>query len=335
MADTPTFFIFHGDDDISIENAVGKMRASMGEEANGDLNTSEFDGAHDTVPEILSAAKSFPFLSDKRLVIVKGLINHITRKGAGDVGKKASDRLMEDLPTLPQYARLVMIERDTISDKNKILKAAQKMDNGYIGKFEKPQNLTGWIINRSKTEYETEILPQAAQAIADVVNNDMRRADSELFKLVCYVEGGQPITEHDVATLTPYVPEANVFDMVDALAVGDGNKALRLIHRALHENPRDPGFGLFSLIVRQFRLLLMVRDHLNTGGGSQNAVIAKALGVHPFVAGKVAVQSRSFSMDQLDSILKALQKYDQDMKTGRIEPRLALDLMVTTLSRNN
>ena len=31
--------------------------------------------------------------------------------------------------------------------------------------------------------------------------------------------------------------------------------------------------------------------------------------------------------------MKHLQRYDQDMKTGRIEPRLALDLLVTSLAR--
>ncbi len=332
MSDSPTFYIFHGDDDISLENALNKMRDSMG--ADGDFNTSEFEGSETTVPDVLGAVKSMPFLADKRLVIVKGLISHITRKGAGETGKKASERLLEDLPNLPAHARLVLVERDTLSDKNKILRTTEKMGNGYISKFEKPKNLTTWIIKRAKSEYDVEIVPQAAQAIADVVNDDMRRADSELYKLVCYVDGDHPINEQDVATLTPYVPEANVFDMVDALAQGNGNTALRLIHQALHDNPRDPGFGLFSLIVRQFRLILMVREHLNSGGGSQNPTIAKALGVHPFVAGKVSQQSRAFNTEQLDSILKRLQKYDQDMKTGRIDPRLALDLLVTSLTRN-
>jgi DNA polymerase III subunit delta len=333
MSETTTFYIFHGDDGISIDQALAKIRNAMGEDANGDMNTSEFDGTQTTVPEVLGAAKSFPFLSDKRLVIVRGLIRHITRKGAGETGKKAVNRLVDDLPSLPDYARLVMIERETLTDGNKVLKAVKNMGNGYIGKFEKPKNLTGWIINRAKKEYQAEILPQAAQAIANVVNDDMRRADNELYKLVCYVDDDHPINEQDVATLTPYVPEANVFEMVDALAVGNGEKALRLIRRALHDDPRDPGFGLFSMIVRQFRLLLMVREHLDSGGGSHNKVIASALGVHPFVAGKIATQSRTFKVDQLDSIIKRLQKYDQDMKTGRIEARLALDLLVTSLAK--
>ena len=331
MKPTPAFYVFHGDDGISRDQALAKMRAAMGDD--GDLNRSEFDGALTPVPEVLAAVKSYPFLSDKRLVIVKNLISHITRKGAGQVGKKASERLIAELPSLPDYARLVMVESGLLSDKNRLLKAVRGMENGYIGAFKKPQNLTGWIAKRAKTEYDAEITLEGAQAIASVVNDDLRRADNELYKLVCYVNGAHPIDEEDVAALTPYVPQANVFEMVDALANGDGSRALRLIHQALHDNPRDPGFGLFGLIARQFRLLLMVSDHLNQGGGAGNQVVAKALGVHPFVAGKIARQSRAFTIEQLDAILKRLQRYDQDMKTGRIEARLALDLLVTSLAR--
>ena len=331
MADTPTFYIFHGDDSFSRGEALARMRAAMGDD--GDLNISEFDGAETTVPEALAAAKSYPFLAEKRLVIVKGLISHITRKGAGQAGKKASERLIDELPRLPDYARLVLVESATLADKNRVLSAAKKLSNGYIAKFETPQNLTGWIIQRAREEFQAEITPQAASAIASVVTDDLQRADNELFKLVCYVDGEHAIGEDDVAALTPYVPEANIFEMVDALATGNGQRALELIHRSLRDNPRDPGFGLFTMIVRQFRLLLMAKDHLDGGGGSGAPVIARELRVHPFVAGKLSTQSRAFSLHQLDAILKRLQRYDQDMKTGRIEPRLALDLLVSSLAR--
>lgn len=331
MADTPTFYIFHGDDSISRGEALAKMRAAMGDD--GDLNISQFDGAETTVPELLAAAKSYPFLAEKRLVIVKGLISHVTRRGAGQAGKAASAQLVKALPGLPDYARLVLVENETLSEKNRVLKAAKQLNNGYIAKFEAPQNLTGWIIKRARDEYGAEIMLQAAGAIASVVNDDLLRADNELFKLVCFVDGDNPISEADVAALTPYVPEANVFEMVDALATGDGKRALQLIHQSLRDNPRDPGFALFSMIVRQFRLLLMAKDHLNHDGGSGAPSIARELRVHAFVAGKLSAQSRAFSSDQLDAILKRLQRYDQDMKTGRIEPRLALDLLVTSLAR--
>ena len=329
---SPTAYLFFGDDVIALEQELNKMRAAMGED--GDLNRSEFDGTQAAVPEVLAAVKSYPFLADRRLVIVKGLVKHITRQGAGEAGKAARARLLAELPNLPDYARLVMVEPESLSASNRVLKAVQKMDSVYAKAFHKPKNLTGWIVKRAKSEYDSVITPQAAQAIASVVSDDLLRADSELFKLACYVEAGQPITERDVAALTPYVPEANIFEMVDALAKGEGSRALQLIHQSLLDNPRDPGFGLFGMIVRQFRLLMMARDYIEGGGSAQNAAVAKALGVHPFVAGKMLQQSRDFTLDELDRILKRLQKYDLDMKTGRIGARLALDLLVTSLTRS-
>ena len=313
MAGTPQFYIFHGDDSISRDQALARMKAALGED--GDLNRSEFDGALTSLPEVLAAVKSVPFLADKRLVIARGLISHITRRGAGQAGKTATDRLIAELPGLPDYARLVLVEEGLLKDSNRVLKAAKSLDNGFIRAFAKPQNLARWIMNRAKSEYAAEITPPAADAIASVVNDDLLRADSELCKLVAYVNDERAISEDDVAALTPYVPEANVFEMVDALATGNGARALELIQQSLHDDPKDPGFRLFALIVRQFRLLLMTRDHLAQGGGTQ--AIAKAVGVPPFAAGKLARQARRFSVEQLDAILRHLQRVDQDMKTGR------------------
>ena len=331
MSATPTFYILHGDDSISRDAALTKMRDAMGED--GDLNRSEFDGTQTSAAEALAAVKSLPFLAEKRLVIVKGLIRYVTRKGAGQAGKAAADRLIDELPRLPTFARLVLVENELLSDKNRLLKAAQAMENGFIKAFKKPQNLASWIRQRAQQEYDAEISAGAASAIATLVNDDVLRADNELHKLVCYVDGERAIGEDDVAALTPYVPEANVFEMVDALATGNGSRALELIHQTLHQNPGDAGFGLFGMIVRQFRLLSMTRDHLDRGGGAGGQAIAQAIGAHPFVAGKLATQARRFSVLQLDAILKRLQRYDQDMKTGRIEPRLALELLVTSLAR--
>ena len=75
MSATPTFYILHGDDSISRDAALERLRRAMGED--GDLNRSEFDGAQTSVAEALAAVKSLPFLAEKRLVIVSDLISHI------------------------------------------------------------------------------------------------------------------------------------------------------------------------------------------------------------------------------------------------------------------
>ena len=86
------------------------------------------------------------------------------------------------------------------------------------------------------------------------------------------------------------------------------------------------------MIIRQFRLLLIAKEYLMLHGGRQG--LTDALGTKSkFVADKAAEQSRSFTLEQLEDIYRALQDYDLKMKTGRIDPRLALDLLVAGLAQ--
>ena len=326
---SPTFYLFHGDDDFRLEQEVRQFRVKMAEMPNADLNMSEFDGETASAAEIINAASSFPFLADKRMVMVKGLLAWITRKGAGENGKKAIELLLESLPNLPDTARLVFVERQKLPDSNKIVKLAREHPNGYEKCFDTPKDSTGWILKRAKDEYQTEIEPRAAAALASVAGDDLRRADHELVKLAAYVNGERAISEKDVALLTPYVAEADLFEMVDAMAEGRGQVALNLMHRLLKDKT-DP-FSLYGMIVRQFRLLLLAKEYLEAGGNPGG--IADATGVHKFVAQKLAKQTRVFSLEQLEQIYRALLDNDLKIKTGRIKPELALDLLVASLAR--
>jgi len=319
----PTFYIFHGEDDLAIEEAVDKMRRAMGE--NGDLNTSTFDGESANVHDILNAAASYPFLADMRLVIVRGLIGWVTRKGAGETGKKAVAQLKEALPNLPDTARLVLIE-SPLEDTNAILKMAKDNERGYVKNFSVPKDLRAWVIKRSLDAYGVTIEPKAADALASVIGTDLRRADNELVKLVSYTDGA-PITEADVAALTPYVAEANLFNMIDALAEGRGQLALTLMHRALREKDNNP-FSMFGRVTSHFRNLLLAKEAYLLGTSVMTAVGAR----HSFVAEKFTKQARLFTLDELETIYRRLQRYDADMKIGRIDAELALDLFVAQVT---
>ncbi|MCB9456410.1 MAG: DNA polymerase III subunit delta [Anaerolineaceae bacterium] len=324
----PTFYILHGDDLFTLEQALAEFRAKMNETDNGDLNTSEFDGTTASVSEIINAVSSYPFLADKRMVIVKGMLAVITRRGAGEAAKKAVEQLAEALPNLPDWARLIFVEREPLSEKNKLVKLAQDTDTGYEKSFTAPKDTTGWILKRAHEAYGAEIEPRAAVALAAVTGSDLGRADAELVKLISYVDGERAITEADVDLLTPYLAEARVFDMVDAMTEGRTQAALQQLHRLLQEKDEDP-FRVYGMIVRQFRLLLLAKEFLAAGGYPKD--MASALGMAPFVAKKMTQQSRGFSLGQLDRIYHALFETDLKMKTGQIDPELALDLLIAGL----
>jgi DNA polymerase III subunit delta len=329
MSKIYTFYLLHGDDDLRIEEEAARLQAQFEDATNPGLNTSSFDGAATELGDILGAALAFPFLAERRLVVVKDLLAHLTRKGAGNTGKKALEMLIQQVPNLPDWTRLILVERQKIDERNKLLQLVRSHERAVEKLCSVPKDTTQWIAKRSQEVYATPIEPQAAHALATVTNGNLRAADSELAKLSLYVDGARPINEADVSLLTAYVSETTMFDMVDALAEGRTAAAASLLHKLLDQQ-EDP-FAIYGMIIRQFRLLLLAKEHLTSGGSPQ--ALSTVLGIHNYPAEKAGKQSRSFTILQLERIYRLLQEYDWKMKTGRIEPILALDLLVASLGK--
>ncbi|MBN2305401.1 MAG: DNA polymerase III subunit delta [Anaerolineae bacterium] len=323
----PTFYVLHGDDEFSCRAQLQTMRAQMGDPSTAELNTTVLDGKNASSADVLSAARAMPFLSDRRLVIVEGMLSWLARKGAGQTGQTELAKLQEGLTDLPDSARLVFVEPGTLSERHPILKLAKTAPGGFHKTFNPLRDATAWIKQQSRQQYDTEIEHPAAMALANVTGQDLRAADSELAKLAAYVNGERPISEADVALLTPYVAEADIFQMVDALGRRDGATALRLFHRLLEND--DP-LRLFGMVIRQFRLLIQAREFLNDGGSPGQ--IGKAIGVHPFVGEKLAGQVRAFSLDQLEALYHFLLDTDVAIKTGKVDAVVGLDLLIAGVS---
>lgn len=321
---TPTYYIFHGEDDYSIKAQIKKMRDQMGD----DLNTTDFHDPKVSPMEVISAAQAMPFLSDRRLVIVHGMLDYLGKRGSTKAQKEQLKQLIAQLPDLPDSARLVFAESTTLSTKHAIMKLLDSDASGYIKAFNAPKNPAGWIKKRAEA-YSVTIEPRALSALVSVIESDLRRADNELDKLAAYVGDGGTIREADVMLLTTYVPETNIFDMVDAIGQRDGQQAMQLLHKKLDVDDVDP-FQIFGMIVRQFRLLLMAREVMDAGGTLGDAI--EVMGIHRFPAQKAFNQARGFDMTTLSRIYEYLLELDVGVKTGKVDMVTGLDLFVANVA---
>ncbi len=328
----PTFYILHGDNAFDREAYVAEMRARMDDTGTADLNTMTFDGRNADVADVFNAACAVPFLSDRRLVIVSGWLSWLARSGAGSAGKETLARIVGQLSTLPDTARLVFVEREALKETHPVLKAARADPRGFVRLFALPplQQVPAWIISRAG-HYGITIEPAAAAMLTALSGGDLIRLDGELFKLAAYVGDGGVAREDAVAALTShtYFPESLIFTMVDAIGQRDSQTALRALHRQLKATGDDTGavLSLFGMIVRQFRLLIQAREHLDRGRGYGGA-LAEALRLHKFVAEKIERQSRNFTLRDLEAIYHRLLEIDREVKTGRTDLVLALDVLV-------
>ncbi|PJF39066.1 MAG: DNA polymerase III subunit delta [Phototrophicales bacterium] len=321
---TPTFYVFHGEDEFTIREVVQDFKQKIGDA----INIREFDDPKTPAAVILSEAQQIPFLADRRLVVVYGMLSFLGKRGAGAAAKEELERLLTGLPLLPDSARLVFVENTTLSDSHPILQLIHQTPTGYVKKYDVPKNPVAWIQKHVQT-YDVKIEPQAAQALASVIGNDLRRADAELDKMAAFVGIGGTITERVVALLTPYVGEADIFEMVDAIGRRDGYRAMTLLHHKIEHDEQDP-MQLFGMIIRQFRLLLLTREVMDEGGNV--ASVANQIGQKSFVAKKLVQQARNFSLQQLEAIYFHLLDTDIAVKSGKVDIHTALDLFVGSIT---
>ncbi len=336
------YYIFHGADEFSRTQQVHKFRAQLGDSQFADLNTSQFDGRKVTLGELQHACDAVPFLAQKRLVIVDGMLARFdprhTKGGEEGEGTESEEEanpvlakdLKDYLPRLPETTRLVFVESKTLAKNNPILRhALDDKANAHIKEFAEPRerDLPKWIRDRAK-EKGGAFEPSAVEELAAHVGTDLRLIDNEIDKLLMY-RNGQAIRAEDVRTLVASVHESDIFALVDALGHREPAAALKLLHAQLDHNAAP--MYLMSMIVRQFRLLLQMKD-LAARGKTLDAT-REQLKLHPFVAEKTWKQALNFSLPQLEAIYQCLLDTDVAIKTGRSEPIVALDVLVVELTK--
>ncbi len=335
------YYILHGEDELSRTETITKLRAKMGDPQFGDLNTTWFDGRKVSFGELQHACDAMPFLTDKRLVIVEGLLARFDPRHAAsddDTGNDAeanpdfAKALRDYLPRLPETARLVFIETKSLAKNNSILKFALAVGDekiAFVKEFAAPaeKDLPRWILTRVKSK-GGEIEPLAVTELAMHVGADLRLFDTEIEKLLIY-RRNEIIRVSDVRALVNSVRESDVFGLVDAIGRRETALALKLLHEQLAQG--ENAIYLLSMIVRQFRLLLQMRD-LATRGKTVD-MAAEQIRLHPFVAKKTWGQAANFTVPQLEAIYRRLLDADLAMKTSRSEPVVALDVLVVDLTR--
>ena len=121
------------------------------------------------------------------------------------------------------------------------------------------------------------------------------------------------------------VREASIFAAVDAMIDGRPGVALRLLHQ-LKEDGREAPY-IISMVERQLRLLALARDAIDRGV-PQSELRGRLGTTSDFVVRKTAEQARRHSMPEIIWRYNRLLETDLAIKRGKLEPDLALELLV-------
>jgi len=287
------FYVLHGDDAFSLGEELAGLRAKLagGDPVMGDLNTTTLEGSRLTLGELRHSCDAIPFMADRRLVIVEGLLWRLAPGGragrGGSVAAEASgskqqllDQLAAYLPHLPPTTRLVFVENETLPDSHPILEVARaegKHRRAWVRQYRLPRerDLPGWIRQRAE-EKGGGISSEAVSMLAGLVGTDLRLLDQEIEKLLLYADDRQ-VTSDDVQALVSHARETSIFDLVDCVGRRQTDRALQLLHRLLEDG--EAPLYLLTMLARQIRILIQVAELQERGLTPKE--VARRLKLHP------------------------------------------------------
>ena len=326
--------LIYGEDVVSAEEALTEITRNTGPDDLRDINYTSFL-AEEVTPEQLNAAVfTIPFMSDFRVVVVRGLLTTFERSGRRASSARSNGNslgqwadLPEALGSIPPTTNLTFVD-GALSKSNPMLRKLASQSEAREFPLPRERDMPGWIMSRAKT-LDIELEPRASATLAEAIGRQPRLIDTELRKLALYADG-RTVREDDVRQMVAYVREANIFQAVDAVIDGRADVALRLITRIMDDG--SPAVYILTMLARQVRLLLLAKDMTTRGVPKED--IGRRLRLSGWVLNKTLQQERRMTNEYLAYFHERLIDTDLALKTKPVPEQLAIEMLVADLTLN-
>ncbi len=309
-------YLLHGDPSLVMEFAEG-LKARVLRPGCESFNYHSYSATSMSAEEVLQTALTLPVFGGRRLVVVKD----------------CQDMKEKDRALFVEYARapsfetcLVLIYRDRPSSGDTLFSALTRM--GYTREFKSPtgRRLEDWIKEYVRKEGK-QITPQAVQTLIEMRGDNFSGLRAELDKLLLYSAHKPTIDRADVEESVLQMDRAGVFELTDAVGMGDKERALKAFSLLREEEP----LKVLGVLAWYVRLLLRCKELIREGADPQQ--IASRLRIPGFRVDAYMRASARFSRKRLHRIMVLLSKADTLIKSSPVRPEDVMFRVVMELCR--
>lgn len=308
-------YLLYGEEAYLKKQYKDKLTKAMLPESDT-VNYAYYEGKGTNPAELIDLAETMPFFADRRLIVVEN----------SGFFKNATPELADYIKNMPETACFLFVESE-VDKRGKMYKAVKDKGRAVEMGRQDEKTLLYWLAGMVKKEGK-QIKESTARYLVAKTGTDMENLEKEMEKLFSYTLGQTEITVQDVDEICTTQVTNKIFDMVEAVAAKQQKQALDYYYDLLAL--KEPPMRILYLLARQFKLLMEVKDL--SGRGYDKPQIAKTAGLHPFVAGKYIKQCRSFSKEELRSIMEEAANTEEMVKTGRLNDRMSVELFIVKYS---
>ena len=303
-------YLLYGDERFLVNRYKNRLKEAV---LNGDaMNFHSFAGKGLNLKEIIGLADTMPFFAEKRLILIED----------SGLFKEKADELADYLPSLPESTCMVFAESE-VDKRSRMYKAVKKY--GYVAELSRQDTaqLAKWAAGILGKEGK-KIAGSTMELFLSKAGDDMENISSELEKLISYTLGRDVITPQDVEDICTTQVTNKIFDMVSAITSRRTKRAMELYEDLLIL--KEPPMRILFLIARQFNQLLLLKD-LSAKNASR-AEMASVLKIPPFAVGRMMPQAKALSREKILSCVRLCVDVEEAVKQGRLQDRLAVELLV-------
>lgn len=324
-------YLFMGREKYLIDDTVDRIKKKYIDKSLESVNLNILNGKNTVQDDIVNACETLPFMSEKKLVILNDL-GLFLEEGISD-----EKEFYKYLANIGDHCIFLIIDRNQeLKKTTKFYKFFKK--NDWLVEFDKltKAQLQSWIEKQLKSNNKTmnkaniNYFIDRSGYFNKENDTDLYNFKGELDKLISYSNSTE-ISKSDIESTNVKNISSTVFELIDAIGVGNGQKALHIFQQlySLDEHP----LKILTMIVRRVRLLLSYKLYSDKGY-SKNQIKEK-MKIHPFEFRNISNQARMHDLKKLINHYEILLETDRKYKTTSIDEKMEMELLIIRLSTAN
>ncbi len=309
------YYIF-GEDSFSIDEALNSIEKKADKYITTDFDKEVIYGENAAGADISNTCSSFPFGSDKKLVIVKEFEKVRERKSLQNLFNNP-----------PEFLILVLLHNGTIqsfdSEFYKIL-----IDKGFLyeAKELKGKYLISWLMDFAESKGKI-LSEENAQLLTDISGENRSLLEMQIEKIITFLGDEREITHKSISGLSTALKENNIFDLQNAIGKRDKVSANKIAVNMLN-NGAEPVYLVFML-VRYFTALARISELDASGTNIYEA--SKIIGTHFAYYKDYQAAQKRFSEADIYKAALSLFKAEEAIKTTTADPRTVILLLINEI----
>ena len=323
MKDEDLIYLFTGTSEIFIKNRMNRIIQSFNKY---EYTIIKYDMETTSLSTVLSDAITVPFLEELKIIILKNP-KFLTKSATSTKDEiKAMLKYLKN----PCDSTLLIIDatNTVINQSNEIYKMLKNV--ARIIDYPGPEEieLKGWIV-RSFDANGIDIKDDALTLLLEYIGDDQARLSQEIDKLSSYVGKGGTIRKEDIKLLVPKNINNEIYLLIKAI-INHDLALTNQIYDNLITHTKD-SLTIFSLISNKFKELLSTYRLLKYGYSQSD--IAKFYNVSTGKAYYIVQEARAFKLSDLEFYIDKLAELDYQIKSGKLDKTIGLELLLLKLPK--